>query len=74
MVKLTFCVTSPLSLKNGQMRPQNSFLQFPQKIFFIPRKLFNVKIRELSQKKGSLRFIPVMTTLTLINETQVDRV
>ncbi len=36
---LIFCFRSPLSLKNGQMRPQNSFVQFPQKILLFPKKL-----------------------------------
>ncbi len=43
-VLLIFSLRRPLFLKNGQMSPQNSFLQFPQKILFFPKKLFKMKI------------------------------
>ncbi len=57
-VILIFCLRRPLSLKNGQMRPQNSFLQFPQKILLSPKKLFNIKIFSIkfSIKKVTLIF------------------
>ncbi len=39
-VILIFCLTSPLSLKNCQMRPQNSFLQCPQKTLIFNMNTF----------------------------------
>ncbi len=38
-----FSRKSPLSLKNGQMRPQNSFSQFPQKILLFQKKFLTWK-------------------------------
>ncbi len=42
-VILVCYLTRTLSLKSSQMRPQNSFLQFPQKLLLFPKKLFNIK-------------------------------
>ncbi len=41
---IDFLPKKPLSLKNGQICPQNCFLQFPQKILLFLKKLFNIKI------------------------------
>ncbi len=43
-ITLIFRLRRPLSIKNDQMWPQNSFLQFPQKILLFLKKLFNMKI------------------------------
>ncbi len=41
---VNFLSKKPPCPKNGQMRPQNSFLQFLRKILLFPKKLFNMKI------------------------------
>ncbi len=54
---LIFGVKSLLSLKNCQMRPQNSFWRFSLKI-----KLFSNKLHQISDKKGYIHFWCKMTS------------
>ncbi len=55
-VILIFCLRDPLSRKNGRMRPQNSILQFPQKILlFLKKKKKNYITRKYLASNFSLK-------------------
>ncbi len=60
---LIFGAIRLLSLKNCQMRPQNSFLRFSLKIQLFSKKLLNKKNiqHQISDKKGYIHFWRKMT-------------
>ncbi len=60
---LVFGVRRLLSLKNCQVRPQNSFLRFSLKIQLFSKKLWSKKNiqHQISDKKGYIHFWCKMT-------------
>ncbi len=60
--------------KNGQMRPQNNFLQFPQKIRLFTKKLFNPPvIILLFDRLGHCFWIRFLTWSTSDDHTTVSQ-